>query len=244
MVIEDQLVGDRQSDHFHSSIRREYSDGRCLREPEDWNREQFSKWLRQCGVAWVKFPCWLPPDDFDAHERPATTLSKLQEIGIHTVGMLDVPPESEIEKYDVRGRRDLVAAQLFRDKATWQPELEPVMTRLTMKVRTWQIGADRDHSFLGRLRLRDTVAAISNGLQGFGQPIDVAISWPWLEPDSPVGEISWQAVCRSSRPPFSADELNAFLGLRSCRFAGGRATHLVAFGSDREAILWSEYSHR
>tara|TARA_R110002049_G_scaffold285698_1_gene466772 strand:+ start:194744 stop:197689 length:2946 start_codon:yes stop_codon:yes gene_type:complete len=174
----------------------------------------FAKWLQQCGVAWVKYPCWLPPDDFEAHEQVATTLSKLQETGIHTIGMLDVPPEADVEKYDVRGRRDLVAAQLFRDKAVWQPMLEPVMTRLTLKVRTWQIGADRDHSFLGRLRLRDSISTISTGLQGFGQPIDVAISWPWLEPDSPSSEVSWQAVCRSSDPPLAADELDAFLKLK------------------------------
>ena len=171
-------------------------------------------WLNQCGVAWVKFPCWLTPDDYDEHERVATTLSKLQETGIHTVGMLDVPPEDEIEKYDVRGRRDLVAAQLFRDVDVWQPLLEPVMTRLTLKIRTWQIGADRDHSFLGRLRLRESISAISTGLQGFGQPIDVAISWPWLEPDSPIGEVSWQAVCRSSEPPLAADELDASLRMK------------------------------
>ena len=139
--------------------------------------------------------------------------SKLQDSGIQTVGVLDVPPEQQVSQYGLRARRDMVAAQLFRDVGTWQPLLEPVMTRLTLKVRTWQLGADRDHSFLGRPRLRESISQISSGLQGFGQPIDVAISWPWLESELPSGESSWQAICRSIDPPMSAQELDAFLSI-------------------------------
>lgn len=171
-------------------------------------------WLASMGVAWVKYPCWLAPDDTLQAEETAAVLGKLQEEGIQTVGMLDVPPEDQWQHYAIRGRRDLVAAQLFRDALTWQPLLEPVMTRLTLKVRTWQLGADRDFSFLGRPRLRESVQEIASGLQGFGQPIDVAISWPWLERELPRGESSWQAVCRSSEPPLGAKELNAYLALR------------------------------
>ncbi len=170
-------------------------------------------WLADLGVAWVKYPSWISPDDRVAAEEIALIFSKLQDSGIQTVGMLDVPPESQVSQYDLRGRKEMVASQLFRDMATWQPLLEPVMTRLTLKVRTWQLGADRDHSFLGRPRLRESVRKISSGLQGFGQPIDVAISWPWLEPELSNGESSWQAVCRSSDPPLGANELDAFLTL-------------------------------
>ncbi len=170
-------------------------------------------WLSSLGVAWVKYPCWLAPDDNATAEEVATIFSKLQEAGIQTIGMLDVPPPELLPPFNLRGRGDLVAAQLFRDADIWQPMLEPVMTRLTLKVRTWQLGGDRDHSFLGRPRLRDLIRQISIGLQGFGQPIDVAISWPWLEQPLGPGESSWQAVCRSSDPPLGADELSAFLTL-------------------------------
>jgi hypothetical protein len=105
----------------------------------------------------------------------------------------------------------MVASQLFRDSAIWQPLLEPVMSRLTLKVRTWQLGADRDHSFMGRPRLRESIRQISTGLQGFGQPIDVAISWPWMEQELPNREASWQAICRSGSPPLNAKELDYFL---------------------------------
>jgi hypothetical protein len=103
---------------------------------------------------------------------------------------------------------------LFRNQSTWQPLLEPVMTRMTLKVRRWQLGADRDHSFLGRPRLNELITQISSGLQGYGQPIDVAISWPWEESQYRDGRSSWQAECRSSNPPLNARELDAYLTLR------------------------------
>ncbi len=170
-------------------------------------------WLTSLGVAWVKYPCWVSPDETAEAEEIVSILTKLQDAEIQTVGMLDVPPETQIAKYHLRGRRDVVAAQLFRESTMWQPLLEPVMTRMTLKIRTWQLGADRDHSFLGRPRLRESIRSISTGLQGFGQPIEVAISWPWLEAQPGDDETSWQAVCRSSDPPLAAHELDAFLEL-------------------------------
>ncbi len=184
---------------------------------------ELATWLTQLGVAWVKYPCWLETNDNVGIEETAALLARLQDSGLQTVGMLGLPPESQVIKYDLRGRRDLVAGQLFRDVATWQPLLEPVMSRLTLKVRTWQLGNDRDHSFLGRPRLRDSISQISTGLQGFGQPIDVAISWPWLEEELGNEETSWQAICRSSDPPLSVAELDAFLSLGETRSRGAGA---------------------
>ncbi len=172
-------------------------------------------WLADYGVAWIKYPCWLAPEDLAQADETAVVFSRLQDRGIETIGMLDVPPESQQSNYELRGRRDLVAAQLFRNQAIWNPLLEPVMSRMTLKVRRWQLGADRDHSFLGRPRLNESITQISTGLQGFGQPIDVAISWPWEESQYQDGKSSWQAECRSSDPPLSPRELDAYLSLRA-----------------------------
>lgn len=174
-------------------------------------------WLTSLGVAWVKQPCWLPPQDTARVDELASLLGRFQDAGIQTVGILDVPPDDQLQLYNLPARSDVVAAQLFRDEATWQPLLEPVMSRLSLKVRTWQLGADRDHSFLGRPRLQESIRRISTGLQGFGQPIEVAISWPWMEQELPDSEASWQAVCRSNDPPLSAGELSAFLELATAK---------------------------
>ena len=180
-------------------------------------QSELAQWLVDAGVGWVKYPCWISPQDTEAAETTASLLNKLEDVGIRTVGMLDHPPDDQLANYEHHGHRDLVAAQLFRDVETWQPLLEPVMSRLTLRVHRWQLGADRDFSFLGQPRLRKSVEQISKGLQGFGQPIDVAISWPWLERQLPASETSWQAVSRSSDPPLSVSELDAYLTLNDQR---------------------------
>ncbi|WP_413431019.1 hypothetical protein [Crateriforma spongiae] len=177
----------------------------------DFSPESITQWLQALGVSRVKIPAWLGPDDHEGAERLTQLFRRLQDAGIQTVGMLDVPPRSRLSMYDLRGADDEVAAQLFRDEKVWQSELEPVMTRLTLKCRVWQLGADGDHSFLGRPGLRDSVQEISRGLQGFGQPLDLALSWPWLEPLPPPEETSWQANCRTLDLPMTSDELHEVL---------------------------------
>ncbi|TWU58844.1 hypothetical protein Poly51_16240 [Rubripirellula tenax] len=234
LVVIDDLVGGPPHGPFGWTLPR----GSRSASPRE-----LATWLSSLGVAWVKYPCWIAPDDTASAEEVAALLSRLQDSGLQTIGMLDAPPESQIPKYQLRGRRDIVAAQVFRDVNTWQPLLEPIMTRLTLKVRTWQLGGDRDFSFLGRPRLQESIQQISTGLQGFGQPIEVAISWPWLEEELHSKEASWQAVCRSSDPPLAAHELDAFLELGESQSRGdGPRTWLLLdpinkSGYDRDARI-------
>ena len=170
----------------------------------------FAAWLSQLGVTWVKYPCWLPVEDNKAAlDEVETVLTRLQDARIQTVGMIDQPPPEQINKFSTP--REMVAAEVFRDPETWQGLLEPLMRRFGLKVKTWQLGGERDFSFLGLSRLPEQVKEITKGLGGLGQPIDVTISWPWLERTAPADEASWKAVCRSSSPPLSAEELDAFL---------------------------------
>ncbi|MEM9587834.1 MAG: hypothetical protein AAGA03_11195, partial [Planctomycetota bacterium] len=172
---------------------------------------KIAPWLADLGVAWVKYPCWFAPQDTESAEAATVLFSRLQDRGIQTIGVLDRPPSQRIDRYQLRSRNEVVAAALFRNQQVWRPELEPIMTRMTLKVRVWQLGADRDHSFLGRSRLSELIQSISEGLQGYGQPIDVALSWPWVERQLQPKDASWQATCRSASPNLTAQELDEFL---------------------------------
>ena len=177
----------------------------------DFDTKKIPDWLERLGVRVFKCPCWLEPNDKAQLETAAWLVGRLQEKNIRTIGVLDKPPPSVLAKIDERERRDPYAANLFRDPAVWQPLLEPIMTRLSLKVRTWQLGSDSDFSFLGRPKLKETVKDISRNLQGFGQPIGVAISWPWLEPLPPPSDQSWEAIQLSSSTTLAADELDSYL---------------------------------
>jgi hypothetical protein len=177
----------------------------------DVDIKRIPDWLERLGVSVVKYPCWVAPDDRTELDNVAWFVGRLEEKEIRPVGMLDFPPESVLAKIDERERREPYAANFFRDAAVWQPLLEPVMTRLSLKVRTWQLGADNDTSFLGRPQLKQTIKSIGRELQGFGQPIGVSFSWPWVEPLPPSSERSWAAINLSTSIPLAADELDAYL---------------------------------
>ncbi len=197
---------------------------------EDVDLKRVPDWLQRLGVGVVKYPCWFAPEDRAELDDAAWFVGRLQEKNIRTIGLLDEPPDAILAKIDERERREPVAANFFRDALVWQPLLEPIMTRLTLKVRTWQLGRDGDVSFLGRPQLRQTVKDITRELQGFGQPIGVAISWPWLEAQPPVAEQSWAANNLSTATPLAPEELDAYLQATETSEAGerGRAETWVA----------------
>lgn len=166
-------------------------------------------WLHDCRVGWLKYPCWTAPDDIEGAERVARMLSQVQERGIQAVGLLDQPTAVDGAAPALPSGAPI--AHVLRDAAVWQPLLDSVMTRLTGHVRWWQLGRERDVSFLGRGQLAETVSQVREGLQGYGQPISVVLSWPWTEPEPPATDRTWQAVCRSESTPLTADELDGYL---------------------------------
>ena len=179
--------------------------------PPDLDVRRVPDWLQRVGVGVVKYPFWFAPDEKVQLDNAAWLVGRLQEKEIRTIGMLDYPPPSLLDKIDERERREPNAANYFRDATVWQPLLEPTMTRLSLKVRTWQLGTDRDFSFLGRPNLKQRMKEIARDLQGFGQPIGIALSWPWLEPLPPTSEQSWDATQLSTDTNLVAEELDAYL---------------------------------
>ncbi len=177
-------------------------------QKEQIDAAEFAQWLSRLGVSWLKYPCWEP--DKVARDELQVVFSKLQDARIQTVGMLNQPPPVHLEKFSESG--EIVAAEVFRDPETWQALLSPIMGQFTQKITLWQLGGERDFSFLGLPRLPEQIKEIVEGLEERnGQKIDVTLSWPWLEPSAPIAEASWRATCRSSKPPLSATELDAFL---------------------------------
>lgn len=168
----------------------------------------FAVWLSRLGVSWLKYPCWEP--DKLARDELQVVFTRLQEARVQTVGMINQPPPEHLDNFSESG--NIVAAEVFRDPDTWRTLLSPIMGEFAQKISMWQLGGERDFSFLGLPRLPEQIAEIVAGLEERnGQKVDVTLSWPWLEPTAPFAEASWRATCRSSSPPLSASELDAFL---------------------------------
>ena len=179
-------------------------------EPKATRRRTLPGWLRACRVGWVKYPCWIDSRDIAASDDLGWLMNRLQESNIQVVGLLDQPPAGLAAEIDAR--RPVTAVSVFRDPEVYRPLLEPIMARLTVKIRRWQLGREGDASFLTRGSLRETIQQINQELQGYSEPLLLTINWPWLEPTPAPDQRSWAATYRSDPTPLTADELETYLG--------------------------------
>ncbi|HZZ71541.1 MAG TPA: hypothetical protein VFE24_04760 [Pirellulales bacterium] len=106
----------------------------------------------------------------------------------------------------------LSAATVFADDPqSWYPSLEPVLTRLSLKVRMWQLGRDQDTSFVGYPDLPKKILALKHQLQRFNQELHIGFGWRYLNEVPEATPAPWSFLSLSANPPLTADELQVYL---------------------------------
>lgn len=161
---------------------------------------QMAALLAHAGVHWAKYPVTFSEADAGAADRIAWFAEKLSLQGIEMVGVFDHPPS--------RGSGPI--ANILEDPASWQPWVDPIMTRLSLKVRWWQLGSDQDTSLVGYPRLAERTREFKNHLERFGQEVKLGTGWQWLSPPPAPGvPLAMQSF--TSDPPLTPPELEAYL---------------------------------
>lgn len=164
------------------------------------------------GVGLVKLPVWYPPDDTASLDRAAWFAERLGSRGGRVIGVLDRPPEQARSQFG--GEGPLPIATVLADAKVWRPLIDPVMSRLSLKIESWQLGGDADASFVDYPRLAEELAGIKSNLEQYGQEVNLGIVWPWLrEPPAsdPGAPASWKFLSLTADPPLTATELDAYL---------------------------------
>ena len=165
--------------------------------------------LTQVGIHWVKFPVWFSDKDPQRADLLAWFADRLSSDNLELVGVLDQPPPNERRRF---GEEDhLPAAAIFAQPEVWQPVLDPVMTRLSLKVQWWQLGRDGDASYVGYPQLPAKVGEVKSHLQRFGQSINLGIGWRWLNEVPESDTAPWDFLSLAETPPLTSDELKAHL---------------------------------
>jgi hypothetical protein len=166
--------------------------------------------LPRVGINWVKFPVWVADQDSRRLDQIVNFAERLNSQRIEMVGLLANPPA------DVRGHfgaeASLTAADIFTtEQDLWYRSLEPVLTRLSLQVRWWQLGLDGDLSFVGYPRLVDTIAKVKQQLQRYGQEIHLGFGWRIFNQPPADKEPPWDFLQLTASPPLTAAELTAYL---------------------------------
>lgn len=161
---------------------------------------QMAALLAHAGVHWAKYPVTFSEADAGAADRIAWFAEKLNLQGIEMVGIFDHPPSRSAGSI----------ANILEDAVTWQPWVDPIMTRLSLKVRWWQLGSDQDTSLVGYPRLAERTRDFKKHLERFGQEVKLGAGWQWLSPP-PAADVPLAMQSFTTDPPFTPPELEAYL---------------------------------
>lgn len=187
-------------------------------EIASWDAMELVSLLRQAGVGRVKLPVWTSPKDVSRLDRLVWFTERLQTQNIEVIGVLAEPPP-EAEQLLALGDRPNAADVFGRQPELWYPSLRPVMNRLGLKIRSWQLGDDFDTSFVGHADLAARIASARQMLAQSGQPEHLGFCWGWLD-EPPQLDLRaaaqpaappWTFLVRVADPPLTAPELDAFL---------------------------------
>ena len=171
--------------------------------------EQLADLVMHAGVSWVKYPVWYSEHETTRPEEITWFAERLKKNGTKLVGLLDQPPPDIHELFGEANQ--LEVAQVFADNDLWQKHLNPVLTRLSLKIRWWQLGRDKDISFFEYPDLLAKIDTVRQQLERFGQESHLGIGWKWIYELPAVSNPPWKFLTLTSDPPLTATELQAYL---------------------------------
>jgi hypothetical protein len=175
--------------------------------------EHLQRLLPRTGVSWVKLPVWYGTTEIERGDQLVQFTEKLAAKDIDVVGVLDRPP-ADLE-FGKEIPTDASIADLLSnvDSSVWLPSLDEVLTRLSLRVRWWQLGVDDDTSYAHFPNNEKEVRALREKLFRFGQDVSLGIGWPWLEMPGTYQRPSWDFEQMSAEPQLTGDELADYLKL-------------------------------
>lgn len=163
--------------------------------------------LGKVGINWIKFPVWY--NDDQRAEQLAWFAERMSLDNIEMVGMLDQPPERIRDLFGEAGK--IPVASVFVEREVWSPAIDAVMTRLSLKVRWWQLGGDEDYSFVSYPDLEDKLEEIRDGFNRFGQEINIGVAWRSIDEENFSNTPPLTFLSYIANPPLTDVELREYL---------------------------------
>lgn len=165
------------------------------------------KLLPRVGIQYVKVPVWFHYDDEARGDAIIHFAEKLAAWGIDTVGVLEDPTEL-LENPLAEGPPPAIQGLLTEDSSRWRKKIDHVITKLSLRIRWWQLGRDRDTSFVGFPNLLETVEDIIHQMFRFGQDVRVGIGYRWDHTREWPYRPLWEFEQMDAKEPLDAVGLN------------------------------------
>jgi len=174
--------------------------------------EELEKLLPHVAINWVKYPVWYGQTESQRGDELVRFTERLAAKDIEIVGVLDRPP-ADVDMGQGIGPDATIAELLSVDSSAWLPSLDAVITRLSLRVRWWQLGVDRDTSYADFHSLEKELFSLREKLFRFGQDVNLGIGWPWNHSTDSRRSATWDFQQYSSTPTLTGAELASYLQL-------------------------------
>ena len=172
--------------------------------------DQLTELLPLVAIHWVKLPVWYDTSQPKLGDELVAITERLSAKDIEVVGVVDHPPANS--EFSQQVSADATVADLLSlAPSSWMPSLDPVLTRLSMRVRWWQLGDDHDASFSGFPQLEKEISGLRDRLFRFGQDIRLGIGWQWPNGDGLGKPATWDFQQYSATPALTRQELAAYM---------------------------------
>jgi hypothetical protein len=172
--------------------------------------QDLSRLLPQVGINWVKTPVWFDASDPRRGDELIRFVELLGASNIDVVGIVDKPPAKTSDRSRIP-RDTTIADVLLQDSATWSAALEPVMSRLALRVRWWQLGRDYDNSLINMPDLNKRITELRTALFRFGQDVRMGMCADWENAELYTGNVSWDFLQAGLQTSVSEKKFNDLL---------------------------------
>jgi hypothetical protein len=172
--------------------------------------QDLARLLPMVGINWVKVPAWYDASDSQRGDEIIRFVEMLGASNVEVVGIINRPAaESD---FGQRMSRDAsIADWLSSDSSLWLPSLDPVMSRLSMRLRWWQLGDDQDMSFMGFPKLGKRIDDLRRRLFRFGQEAKLGMAWTWDGSVAVPGDATWEFEQLTPDPNLSIEDFEKFV---------------------------------
>jgi hypothetical protein len=154
--------------------------------------DNLSRLLPQVGINWVKFPAWYDARDSRRGDDLVRFVEMAAASNIEVVGVIDRPPIVDVANAKIPPDAPVVDFLTLDPSNRWLQSLEPLMTRLSLRVRWWQLGRDFDTSLANDPNVNERIRDLRTKLFRFGQDVRLGLAWDWESERQAEGQTAWE----------------------------------------------------
>lgn len=157
----------------------------------------------QGGINWLKYPVWNSVHTGKAEHSAALSqfFDLLSLRRIKPVGLFNDPPADLRRKFAPNWTG--VSEVFTQSPRFWSASIDPVLARYSSSVQHWQLGDDKDGSFVGMSNLPETLNLVKREFDRIGRDTRIGVHWsaeaPW-----PNDELLSRAFLSFEQPEQSA----------------------------------------